>query len=693
MNHSLRHEGAEIGSPPSTLQRTLWGVVIAVLFLTALWAALGSPAVVWAEPVRQIGASGALAPLAIPDPTADVTMTSSFFSQFGFAVSGAGDVNDDGVDDLLVGADGANMAYIYTGSVVGPATTPFAALGPYEGRFGTTVAGGGNFLRDLDGDGIDDFLVGAPFAAVESDSGGVAPRQVIIPDVGMVYVFSGRSDGPPTLAVRLTGEASADRFGSAIALAGDLNGDGYGDVVVGAFQNGEAGGLAGKVYLYYGRAGGLVNVPDLTITGESANDKFGFAVAGLGDVNGDGYDDIAVGAIQHTGGGVDAGKVYIYYGSATGINPDNKTTLPGTTNQRFGSALHAAGDVNGDGYADLIVGSDPFNPAVGRADVFLGGPSGIFPTPAQTYHAEGESDRFGLSVGGGDLNNDGFSDVLVGAYEFSDELAGRGKALAYGGCVDGPRQQPFFATLGDTAGENHSRSLAVAGDLNGDGYADLVAGAWSNDENGFNSGKVYLYYGGPVDLCNAQIAVNRNVGLADYPPVCGPSAAVPTSTKAITVPINTAIAYCYTVENTSNVTLTHHFLADDGAGLGDLLVRTQITLTPGMTYTHVVTRLAPITPGIELAGTITWTAIVSVTAPGGAPAIPPDAVVSAVATDSGEILISPDDLDQDGDGVPDNQEGAGDANGNGIPAYLDPDEFPETPDPEGASLFLPTLLN
>lgn len=674
--------------------RSLRLLAYAGILVATLWAVLWTPDVLLA---RQGGAAlqtvaitaGEFGPAAIPSPTADVTLTGEIFSQFGFAVSAAGDVNGDGIDDLLVGADGQSLAFVYTGTLDGLAETPFAVLGPYDGRFGTSLAGGGALLRDLDGDGVDDFLVGAPYAQV-----GAAP------DVGMVYVYTGSAVAPPTLAITLTGEASSDRYGWAVALAGDVNGDDYGDIVVGAFQNAEVGGNAGKVYIYHGGPGGITNTATLTLLAETAGDGFGVSVAGLGDVNGDTYDDIAVGAWQNADGGTDAGKVYVYYGGPDGIDVDNPTTLLGVPGTLFGTAVHAAGDVNGDGYADLVVGADAYSevePAPGQVFVFLGSPTGIITTPVFVATGESTNDRYGFAVGGGgDLNGDGFADVLVGANEFSSGvLTDTGKAYAYAGCLDGVLAQELFSGQGQLPSDRYGRSVAIAGDLNQDGYDDLVVGAFAARPvyPGPLNGYAYVYYGAPVDVCAAHIVVTKTVGLADYPPACGPSAAIPTPTDALTVPVNTAIAYCYTVENTGNLTLTHHSLVDDGPDLGTLLDGLAFTLTPGMSHTHVVTRVAPSIPASVLSGTVTWTASVAIRAPGGAETIPPNAAITTTATAAGSITVSPVDLDQDNDGTPDNEEGALDGNGNGLPAYLDPGEFPDPdPDPEDGPLFLPVIV-
>jgi hypothetical protein len=360
--------------------------------------------------------------------------------QFGRAAASAGDVNGDGFADIVVGAfaddtlgPGAGRAFVYLG---GPTasfdSTPDGTLSGTPGSaLGFSVASAG----DVNGDGFDDVVVGAPSAAIGDAL-----------DIGRALVYLGgagtRFDSEPDAT--LSGAAAGDTFGVAVSSAGDVNGDGFDDLLVGAFQNDDAGEDAGSAYLYFGAADGLDSVADATLTGAAAGDVYGRAVAAAGDVNGDGFADVLVGAEANDAGGVSAGRAYLYLGAAgTAFDTTSDGTLTGVTaNDRFGTAVASAGDVNGDGLDDVIVGAS-FNDAAGnsagRAYVFLGGRGATFDaTFDQALTGAAASDFFGDAVAGaGDVNGDGFDDIIVGA--FGNDAGGNeaGRAYIYMGRSDG----------------------------------------------------------------------------------------------------------------------------------------------------------------------------------------------------------------------------------------------------------------
>jgi uncharacterized repeat protein (TIGR01451 family) len=204
---------------------------------------------------------------------------------------------------------------------------------------------------DVNGDGYADIIVGADWYSLE---------------IGRAYVYHGGAGGlSGTPALTLTGEAANSFFGSAVETAGDLNRDGFADVIIGAYGHNSN---TGRVYVYHGRLGGLSATPAVTLSGEAVGDYFGAAVGTAGDVNGDGYADVIVGAGGHRS---ETGRVYLYYGGPGGLSVPAAYTFDGEAIRiGFGYAVGTAGDANGDGYADLIVGAPRYDSYTGRAYVY-----------------------------------------------------------------------------------------------------------------------------------------------------------------------------------------------------------------------------------------------------------------------------------------------------------------------------------
>jgi len=395
------------------------------------------------------------------------------YDEFGYSVSGAGDVNNDGYADLIVGApfngaggDAAGRAYVYSGQT-GALLYTFTGAA-VDDRFGASVSGAG----DVNNDGYADLIVGAYY----NDAGGT--------NAGRADVYSGQTG---TLLYRFTGTAAGDRFGRSVSGAGDVNNDGYDDLIVGADYNDAGGTDAGRAYVYSGQTGGLL----YTFTGAATYDYFGFSVSGAGDVNNDGYADLIVGAIYNDAGGTYAGRAYVYSGQTGALL---YTFTGAAAYDNFGISVSGAGDVNNDGYADLIVGALYNNAggfAAGRAYVYSGQTGALL----YTFTGEAADDNFGISVSGaGDVNNDGYADLIVGAPLNNAGGPFVGRAYVFSS-QELCSYEEFHAFTGEAEGDLFGYSVSGAGDVNNDGYADLIVGAPYNGAGGTSAGRAYVYSG------------------------------------------------------------------------------------------------------------------------------------------------------------------------------------------------------
>ncbi len=234
----------------------------------------------------------------------------------------------------------------------------------------------------------------------------------------------------------MPGPQAGARFGTAVAAAGDVNGDGFGDVIIGAAGITATDAGDGKIFVYHGSAAGLAMTPAWTLEASQTNMTMGNAVGTAGDVNGDGFDDVIIGAPLFDNGENDEGRAFVYLGSAAGLA--NTPAWTGESNQasaQFGTSVGTAGDVNADGFADVIVGAHSFDNGQadeGRAFVYHGSASGLSATAAWTSESNQASASFGRSVAGaGDVNGDGYADVIVGANLYANVQPSQGRAFVY----------------------------------------------------------------------------------------------------------------------------------------------------------------------------------------------------------------------------------------------------------------------
>lgn len=426
--------------------------VIVGAFLDATTGPAGGAAYIFYGPV-----SAGEINLADADAKLVAELTGDFASE-GFA--GVGDLDGNGVDDFVIGAPGSlpgqpgvpfpGAAYVFYGDgerLSGTLHLGVDADAKLVGEavldlVGLSIAS----ATDLDNDGFDDLVLSG---AGNDDAG---------PSAGAVYVLYGSQDQlSGTVNVADAADATleggpGDLAGFRLDRAGDLDGDGSQDLVIGATAQTSLGGSGiGSAYVFYGRADRLRGTMSLPATaarlvGEQPGDRPGFGLAGAGDLDADGFDDLVVGADLEDSGGVDAGAAYVFYGSGERL-PIGSTSL-GTADgklvgeapgDRAGLAISIAGKLDGDPFDDFVIGAFGHNASAGAAYVFFGHRMRLAGT-----HSLAEADA---------------------------------------------------TLLGETAGDLAGSAVGPAGDVNGDGNDDLMVGGRRNDEGGTNAGAVYIFFG------------------------------------------------------------------------------------------------------------------------------------------------------------------------------------------------------
>lgn len=439
----------------------------------------------------------------------------------GYSVSAAGDVNGDGLTDLIVGAPSASKNYGRSFVVFGKTSgTAIDLIAVEKGAGGFVIDWDGYAISngvsvsaagDVNGDGLADLIVGAPYNNLNG---------------GSSYVVFGKTTGTPIdlNAVRngsggflMEGDFFLTESGFSVSAAGDVNGDGLADLIVGSPLTSLSKGFT---FVVFGKVTSnridLWDVADGTggflIRGNDQSMTSGYSVSSAGDVNGDGLADLLVGAPNDPFSG---GRSYVVFGKSSGTAINLSAVANGSggfvvngdsTSLASGFSVSAAGDVNGDGLADLIIGAPYANDLGGGSYVVFGkssgAPIGLSAVASGTggFAINGDSTSFasGWSVSAaGDVNGDGLADLIVGAPVGN---AGGGRSYVVFGKSSGAAINLSevaagvggLVITGDSSSLKSGISVSAAGDVNGDGLADLIVGAPGANDGG---GRSYVIFG------------------------------------------------------------------------------------------------------------------------------------------------------------------------------------------------------
>lgn len=391
--------------------------------------------------------------------------------RFGNSVAPAGDVNNDGVDDFIVGAPensnpfagGTGYARVYSGVDASVLLTVAGVGGSIA--FGNSVAG----LGDLNADGHDDFAVGAPF----EDGPGLTR--------GRIYVYSG-ADG--SLIRAFTGTTDGDRLGHTVASAGDANGDGVQDIAGCAFNSDVNALNSGTVVIWSG-----VNGAELQrYEGNGSNAHLGLSMASVGDVDADGKDDLLVGG--------QAGPVYLFSG---GTGNAVRTYASPAALDLFGSSVANLGDLTGDGFPEIMIGASQnsvFGTGAGYVRVMNGSTGAVI----TEFVGDKVGNQFGAAVApAGDLDGDGTLDYLIGA-PGSSQQNDPGYARVYSG-ANGAILKAF---IGEDDTSHIGTAVALLGDLQGDGSTEIAVAEPDAGTPGVFSGQIEVFSGSAV-VCNGPV--------------------------------------------------------------------------------------------------------------------------------------------------------------------------------------------
>ncbi len=412
------------------------------------------------------------------------------------------DVNGDGKGDLIAGSQyaagstgGDGAAYMNKANFTSGNQNVGGAKGRYYGPAGSnageTVGSGG----DIDGDGLDDLIVGG--------RNYTNPEEGWKVNSGVAYLVQNFMRGATTLdtdTIEIRGAKAYDFAGAGVAILGDINGDSYADFAIGATGADDGGSGSGAVYVFHGpvTANTDVTAADATIAGEAAGDAAGARILGIGDYDGDGVDDFAVGVRSNGNNGTNAGAVYVVTDASLPLSLDASDYVfyGNMASAAAGNQLAAAGDMDGDGYDDFIAGALGHS-GVGAAFLVTGNTESnggkIGGAAKEKFLGELSGDQFGASLAVGDINGDDVSDILIGSNRFA--ASDRGAVYGFYGPFDYDSTTTGAVLadskiLGVASGDRFGSAISYVENVDNAGRHMVAVGASSR---GSNKGAVYLF--------------------------------------------------------------------------------------------------------------------------------------------------------------------------------------------------------